>query len=184
MFIIRLILNTIIGYCKPSEYKGSLPKGEKRMKKVLLVLVLVCLIVLPLSAAKYDKSDGIGVGVSLGYPVNGVAAKYGMGDFRLVGTLGYSIGSYVALEAGIQYDLTDFEIEKTPFYVNIGATAAMTIGNAFKLSVLVPVGVSYFFEAFDQYPMEAFFKLAPGLTVIPSIGFDIGAAIGALYYLD
>jgi hypothetical protein len=120
----------------------------------------------------------------LGYPVNGVAAKYGMGDFRLVGTLGYSIGSYLALEAGVQYDLTDFEIENAPFYVNIGATAAMTVGSAFKLSVLVPVGVSYFFEAFDEYPMEAFFKLAPGLTVVPSIGFDIGAAIGALYYLD
>jgi hypothetical protein len=164
--------------------KGLLPEGETRMKKILLVVALVCLIVLPLSAAKYDKSDGIGVGLSLGYPVNGAAVKYGMGDFRIVGTLGYSFPSSLSLEGGIQYDLTEFEIENIPFYVNIGGTVAMTIGGGLGLSVNVPVGVSYFFEAFDEYPMEVFFKLAPGFAISPTFGFQMGGAIGALYYLD
>ena len=154
------------------------------MKKMLLVVALICLVVLPVSAAKYDKSDGIGVGLSLGYPVNGVAVKYGMGDFRIVGTLGYSFPSSLSVEGGVQYDLTEFEIENNPFYVNIGATAAVTIGGGLGISVFVPVGVSYFFEAFDEYPMEAFFKLAPGFAISPAFGFRIGAALGALYYLD
>jgi hypothetical protein len=154
------------------------------MKKMLLVVALICLVVLPVSAAKYDKSDGIGVGLSLGYPVNGAAVKYGMGDFRIVGTLGYSFPSSLSLEGGVQYDLTEFEIENIPFYVNIGGTVAVTVGGGFGLSVNVPVGVSYFFKAFDQYPMEAFLKLAPGIRIAPSIGFQMGGAIGALYYLD
>jgi len=154
------------------------------MKKVLLVVALICLAVLPLTAAKYDKSDGIGIGLSLGYPVNGVAVKYGMGDFRIVGTLGYSFPSSLSVEGGVQYDLTEFEIENIPIYVNVGATAAVTVGGGFGLSVNVPFGVSYFFKAFDDYPMEAFLKLAPGLVIAPALGFHMGGAIGALYYLD
>jgi len=154
------------------------------MKKVLLVVALICLVVLPLSAAKYDKSDGIGVGLSLGYPVNGAAVKYGMGDFRIVGTLGYSIGASVSLEGGVQYDLTEFEVEGIPFYVNVGATAAIGFRDGLTFSANVPVGVSYFFEAFDEYPMEAFFKLTPGIVILPKLRFELGAALGALYYLD
>ena len=45
------------------------------MKKVLLVVVLILVVALPLSAAKYDKSNGIGIGLSGGYPVSGIAAK-------------------------------------------------------------------------------------------------------------
>ncbi|MHC1692049.1 MAG: hypothetical protein AB9828_03355 [Sphaerochaetaceae bacterium] len=152
------------------------------MKKALVVLLLVCCVVVPLSAAKYDKSNGIGLGVSLGYPVSGITAKYGMDDLRLVGTLGYDYGASVALEAGVQYDLTEFAIEDIPFYVNIGGTVAVDIGASyFGLALNIPVGVSYFLE---EYPIELFLKIAPMISVIPAVGFHVGGAIGGLYYLD
>jgi predicted small secreted protein len=151
------------------------------MKKVLLVIALVLVIALPLSAANYSKTNGIGVGVSGGYPVSGVAVKYGMDDFRLVGTLGYSFASAFALEAGAQYDVTEFDIDGIPFYVNVGVTGAISIGGDFGLSVNVPVGVSYFFE---DFPVEVFLKLGPGVKILPSVAFDFGGALGGLYYLD
>ena len=149
------------------------------MKKVLLVIALILVIALPLSAA---KTSGIGVGVSGGWPVSGVAVKYAMDDFRAVGTLGYSFNSAFALEAGAQYDVTEFDIDGIPFYVNVGVTGAMSLGGgSFGLSVNVPVGVSYFFE---DYPVEVFLKIGPGVKILPSVGFDIGGALGGLWYLD
>jgi len=146
------------------------------MKKVLLVVALILVVALPLSAAKYDKSNGIGIGLSGGYPVSGIAVKYGMDDLRVVGTLGYRLGSALSLEAGAQYDVAEFDIEDIPFYVNVGVTGAIHIvfGGGFALSV-------YFFE---EYPIEVFLKVAPGVRVLPPIGFDIGASLGGLYYLD
>ena len=149
------------------------------MKKVLLVIALILVIALPLSAA---KTSGIGVGVSGGWPVSGVAVKYAKDDFRAVGTLGYSFNSAFALEAGAQYDVTEFDIDGIPFYVNVGVTGAMSLGGgSFGLSVNVPVGVSYFFE---DYPVEVFLKIGPGVKILPSVGFDIGGALGGLWYLD
>ena len=153
----------------------------KRKKKVFLVLALVLIIALPVSAAGYMKSNGIGVGLTGGYPVAGVAAKYGMDDFRLVGTLGYNYGGGVAVEAGAQYDLTEFDIDGIPFYVNVGVTGAVSIGSTVYLSANVPFGVSYFFE---DYPVEVFLKVGPGVRILPSLGFDIGAALGGLWYFE
>jgi hypothetical protein len=60
------------------------------MKKVILVLALVLIVALPLTAASYMKTNGLGVGLSGGYPVSGVAIKYDMDDLRVVGTMGYT----------------------------------------------------------------------------------------------
>lgn len=152
------------------------------MKKVLLVLALVLVIALPVSAAGYMKTNGIGVGLSGGWPVSGVAVKYGMDDFRLVGTVGYSFNSAFAIEAGAQYDVTEFDIDGIPFYVNVGVTASMNIGSGFGATINVPVGVSYFFE---DFPMEVFLKVGPGIKLLPApLGFDIGVALGGLWYLE
>lgn len=153
------------------------------MKKVILVLALVLVLALPLSAAGYMKTNGIGVGLSGGWPVSGVAVKYGMDDFRLVGTVGYNFNGGFALEAGAQYDLTEFDIDGIPFYVNVGVTGAIGVGgNDFVLTANVPFGVSYFFE---DFPMEVFLKVGPGIKILPTpIGFDIGVALGGLWYFE
>ncbi|MFA5514429.1 MAG: hypothetical protein WDA17_05930 [Sphaerochaetaceae bacterium] len=155
------------------------------MKKALIVLALVLVLVAPLSAARYTKTNGVGVGLSAGWPVAGVAFKYGMNDFRVVGTLGYDYRGSIALEAGAQYDVYQFDIADIPFYLNVGITASASAATDFKSFAFtgnVPVGVSYFFE---QIPIEAFLKVGPGVKYADKkIGFDINAAIGALWYLD
>jgi predicted small secreted protein len=155
------------------------------MKKVLLVIALVLIIALPLSAANYSKTNGVGVGLNLGFPFNGVAVKYGMDDFRAVGTVGWDLNSSnLAIEAGAQYDVYEFDIEGIPFYVNAGVTANIGLfGNPnFTLAVAVPVGLSYFFE---EMPIEAFLKLAPAIAIVPSVGWGgINASIGGLWYFE
>lgn len=151
------------------------------MKKVWLVIALVLVVALPLSAAQYDKTNGIGVGLSLGYP-SGVTVKYGMDDFRFFGTLGSEFGSDVYLDAGVLYDITEFEIESLPFYVSAGASIGLGFGSDFELAVNGVVGASYFLE---QYPVEVFLNVSPGYRIITERdAFDINAAVGALWYFE
>lgn len=154
------------------------------MKKMFLVIALVVVLVLPLSAANYMKTNGLGVGLNVGYPGVGAAVKYAMNDFRAVGTVGYGYSGTVFLEAGAQYDVYEFAIGDIPFFLNVGVTgtvSAPTDFKSFKVSANVPVGVSYFFE---KLPIEAFLKVGPGVAILPKLDFDINASLGALYYLD
>ncbi|WP_320129700.1 outer membrane beta-barrel protein [uncultured Sphaerochaeta sp.] len=153
------------------------------MKKTLLVIILVMASVFTLSAARYDRTDGFGIGLSAGYPVSGLAIKYGMGDFRIVGTLGYSFEDNVAVEAGVQYDLDRFNVDRLPFYLNIGITGAANFNPAFDgFSINVPIGISFFFR---DVPIETFFKLTPGIRVRSNVVEpDLGAALGILFYVS
>ena len=153
------------------------------MKKTLLVIIIV-LCAFSLSAAKYDRNDGFGIGLSGGYPVAGAAFKYGMGDFRIVGTFGYGFKDNVAVEAGVQYDLDRFYIDRLPFYLNIGITGAVNFGPTLdSFSINFPIGISYFLE---DIPVELFFKFTPGIRVRSNnvVGPDFGGAIGILYYIN
>ena len=152
------------------------------MKKYLLIIVIV-LSIFTLPAAAYDKSDGFGIGLSAGYPVAGGAFKYGMGDFRIVGTFGYSFNNSLAVEAGVQYDLDRFYLDRLPFYVNIGITGAANFSPVLEgFSINIPVGISYFLM---DVPVELFFKLTPGVKIrSTSAEPDFGAAIGILLYIN
>ncbi|MGI6467053.1 MAG: hypothetical protein ACOXZZ_05640 [Sphaerochaetaceae bacterium] len=157
------------------------------MKKVFIVLALVLVLVAPLSAARYSKTNGIGVGLSGGYPVSGVAFKYGMQDFRLVGTVGYNYGGGISAELGAQYDVYQFDIGELPFYVSAGVTGTFFASTDFQNLAAGGQGfgaLSYFFEA---VPIEVFLKAGAGVTYPfkdAKIKFDYGAALGALWYFD
>lgn len=152
------------------------------MKKKWMIFVMVVVLVLPLSAAaRYDKTNGIGVGLSLGYP-SGITVKYGMDDFRFFGTVGSEFGSEIYLDVGVLYDLAEFAIEDLPFYVNAGASVGFGLGTDFELAINGLIGVSYFLK---ECPVEFFLNIAPGFRVITEReGFDIGGAVGALWYFE
>ncbi len=146
------------------------------------MIFVIILSVFTLPAASYDKADGFGIGFSAGYPVTGGIFKYGIGDFRIMGTLGYSFNDSFTIKAGLQYDLARFYVDRLPFYVNIGVTGAANFSLVSEgFSINIPVGISYYLI---DAPVELFFKLIPGINFLPSSaepGF--GTAIGFLYYL-
>lgn len=154
------------------------------MKKVLLVLALVLVIALPLSSASYMKTNGIGAGITLGYPT-GLTARYGMDDFRLLGNLTWDFGSGFSLDVGALYDITEVEVGDFPIYINGGALVGVGFrGSDFLLSVNGIVGASYYLE---DYPVEIFLNLAPGANIIKPASANIlsfKGGLGALWYFD
>ena len=151
------------------------------MKKILIIF-LISFSVFTLSAASYDTADGFGLGFSAGYPVTGGIFRYGIGDFRILGTLGYRFNDSFTIKAGVQYDIARFYVENLPFYVNIGVTGAASfspVAEGFTLNI--PVGISYFLM---DAPVELFFKLIPSFKILSaSTEPGFGAAFGFLYYL-
>src|SRR5690554_5872251 len=151
------------------------------MKKVLLVIALVLIIAIPLSAANYSKTNGVGVGLTLGYPT-GLTMRYGMDDFRVLGNLTWNFGKGFYLDAGALYDLTEVQLGDFPIYISGGALLGLGINkNNFQLSANGIVGASYYLE---EYPVEVFLNLAPGWTLVGNTGFSFKGGFGALWYFD
>ncbi|MDD3823900.1 MAG: hypothetical protein PHN93_09165 [Sphaerochaetaceae bacterium] len=154
------------------------------MKKVFLVLALVLIIALPVSAAGYMKTNGVGAGITLGYPT-GLTVRYGMDDFRLLGNLTWDFGSGFSLDVGALYDITDVKLGDFPIYINGGALAGVGLySNDFLLSVNGIVGASYYLE---DYPVEIFLNLAPGANIIKPAGasiFSFKGGLGGVWYFE
>jgi len=151
------------------------------MKKVLIILTLVLIIALPLSAANYAKPNGVGAGLTLGYPT-GLTGRYGMDDFRFLGnfTWDYSNGFY--FDVGVLYDITEVTIANLPIYINAGVQTGIGIAETkFQFSVNAIIGASYYFE---DVPIELFLNLAPGVAIMPSLGFSPKGGLGAIWYFD
>jgi len=154
------------------------------MKKTLLVITLIVCSLFTLSASRYDRADGLGIGLSAGYPVAGLAVKYGMGDSRFVGTVGYNYNNNFAVEAGVQYDLSHSNTNSSPLYLNIGITGTANFNPEFNFfSINVPLGLSYYFR---DAPIEVFGKLAPGMRISANntVEPDFGGALGILFYVN
>jgi len=159
------------------------PKG-KEMKRTLLVITLIVCSLFALSASRYDRADGLGIGLSAGYPVAGLAVKYGMGDSRFIGTVGYNYNNNFAFEAGVQYDLSHSTSNSSPLYLNIGITGTANFNPEFNFfSINVPLGLSLYFR---NAPIELFVKLAPGMRISSNntVEPDFGAAFGILFYVN
>jgi hypothetical protein len=154
------------------------------MKKTVLVIALIVCSLFTLSSARYDRADGLGIGLSAGYPVAGLALKYGVGNARFVGTVGYNYSHNFAVEAGVQYDVAHSDSYNSPLYLNIGITGTANFNPEFNFfSINVPLGISYYF---NNAPIELFLKMAPGLriTSATTVEPDFGAAFGILFYVN
>ncbi len=152
------------------------------MKKLFIVIALILVIALPLVAAKPARVNGIGAGLTLGYP-SGLTVRYGMDNFRFFGNITnrYAAGAY--LDLGALYDIFSFEISGVPFYFNAGAQFGLGyyVDNPFEMSANGVIGVSYYF---DKQPIELFLNVAPGYTFLGTTGFDIKGGIGGVWYFQ
>ncbi len=168
----------------PSKCWGTSPPKGKDMKRTLLVAILIVCSLFALSASRYDRADGLGIGLSAGYPVAGVAVKYGVGNSRFVGTVGYNYSNNLAVEAGVQYDLSRSNSNSSPLYFTIGITGTANFNPEFNFfSINVPLGLSYYFL---DAPIELFVKLAPGMRISSgnTVDADFGGAFGVLLYVN
>jgi len=149
------------------------------MKKGIVLIMLIVLLMTPVFSA--PKNNGVGVGLTLGYPT-GVTMRYGMDDFRVLGNLTWNFGSGFYLDAGALYDVTEVELGEIPLIINGGALLGLGINNSdFAMSVNGVIGASYYM---NEYPVEIFLNLAPGVAILPSMGMSFKGGFGALWYFE
>lgn len=146
------------------------------MKKAIIILLLT---VFSLGVSAQDKN--LGAGLIIGEPT-GFSAKYWL-------------GSYDALDAGVAWSMTNgwfhvhadylrhffdvipVEVGKLPLYAGVGARIGF--GSEIVLGLRIPLGINYLFQ---DYPLDIFLEVVPGILITPDTQFDMGGGIGVRYW--
>lgn len=166
------------------------------MKKRIAIIALVILCVAaPMFAASNTRGaadrNTLGVGLNLGTNT-GLGLRYGYGPFDVIANIGLDVvklsgGNWtLSFDVGASYQVYTIDGGsnlKFPITLGLIVTPSVTFGNnaTFNFGVLVPVGIEY---TFDDVPITAYFRLAPGMNILPSASFTCGAFIGALWNFD
>lgn len=153
-------------------------------KKAMLVLILIALVVLPATAAQRASKTDLAVGLNLGTNT-GAGVQYRLNDLDIIGNvgLGFLGGSTLSVDAAANYKVYTFSIDKYDFDVTVGGGAALSVpfdGSNVGLAAMVPVGIVYSLDDKD-FPLDFYIRLAPGLKILPSVGFYFGGYLGALW---
>ena len=158
------------------------------MKKALIVLALIVLAVVPVMA-----KEGFAIGLELGQPT-GVTFDYKIDskwDGYVTAAFGFGSTSYIDAVVGGQYKVTDFEIGKAQFDVNVGLQAGVNVlfgdTNAFAIAVRGTGSVSYDwtwknvgdFTAYLRLALGARFKVSGDAELKP---FSWAGALGLVYH--
>lgn len=144
-------------------------------------LVLVSLIAL-FSLSVFAQDKGFGLGVIFGEPT-GLSAKLWTSErTALDAAVAWSFSGvgWLHIQADFlmhNYDLISVAKGKLPLYYGGGAYLAFS--SDLGLGARVPLGLAYQFE---DAPVDIFAELAPGLALLPDIGFYIGGGIGVRYF--
>ena len=148
------------------------------MKNLFISIVLIFSFSLT-----YCQKSNFGIGIIVGDPT-GISAKFWIGDNSAFdAAAAWDIaGGNDALLLHADYlkhnlDLVSVKKGQIPLYYGIGMRIILL--NEIHVAARVPLGVSYIF---DDIPIDSFLEIVPVLNILPSIQFDVDAAIGIRYY--
>lgn len=152
------------------------------MKKIIIVMIGICLLVAFPAASYSDFSIGIGAGTAtfLTTRVNldrSTAAVLNIG-FGHWGTEG------LYLRPQLQFYKThrNFAIERQDFYPYLGIAVPIGLLTKLDLTVSGVLGLSYYL---NDGPLELYIEALPGLDIVRKgelgMGLGLGASIGARY---
>lgn len=165
------------------------------MKKVLIVLAVLCMVAFPVMAASKTvgvaSKNTVGVGLNLGNNT-GVGLRFGMGDFDVLANVGFDLISCEALAGDASVSYRVFTIDggrkaQFPITVGVGASAAIHFDPvALDLDILVPVGIEYDFSQLNKDAhITMYFRVAPGMQLLEGTefkpNFAIAGYLGALW---
>ncbi len=147
------------------------------MKKLFLISIVALF-----SVGVFAQDSGLGLGLIFGEPT-GLSAKMWTSErTALDAAVAWSFSGlgWVHIQADFlihNYDIISVSKGKLPLYYGVGAYTAFS--SNFGLGIRVPLGLAYQFEG---APVEVFVEVAPGLALLPALGFYIGGGIGARYF--
>jgi len=147
------------------------------MKKLLLISIVSLF-----SLGLFAQDSGLGLGLIFGEPT-GLSAKMWTSErTALDAAVAWSFSGvgWFHVQADFlihNYDIISVSKGKLPLYYGVGAYTAFS--SDFGLGARVPLGLAYQFEG---APVDIFAEIAPGLALLPDLGFYIGGGIGARYF--
>ncbi len=158
------------------------------MKKVIIVLALVVLAVIPVAAKGVAA-----LGLELGQPT-GIAFRYDMdGKWDGYATVAFRFGKTSAIAAAIggEYKVTDFNIDKAKFNVNVGlqSGAYIHLGDVSGISIPILGTGSVAFDGTwkNVGDFTAYIRLGLGYAIgigeNISGGFAWNGCLGLVYHL-
>jgi len=140
------------------------------MKKLLLISIISLF-----SLGVFAQDSGLGLGLIFGEPT-GLSAKMWTSErTALDAAVAWSFSGADFLIHN--YDIISVSKGKLPLYYGVGAYTAFS--SDFGLGARVPLGMAYQFEG---APVDVFAEIAPGLALLPDLGFYIGGGIGVRYF--
>ena len=148
------------------------------MKKLVLALIIAAF-----SLGVSAQTSGFGIGVETGFPGTGLSLKMWTGETTaLDGSLTWSFSGNGYLGADLDFikhnfDLISVSKGSLPLYYGLGAH--LGIGDPFGLAARVPIGLAYCFEG---APLDVFFEVVPGLTILPDLDFYIAGNLGIRFF--
>jgi hypothetical protein len=147
------------------------------MKKLILVSIIALF-----SLSIFAQDEGFGLGLIFGEPTGLSAKLWTSQRTALDAAVAWSFSGvgWLHLQADFlmhNYDIISVSEGKLPLYYGGGAYLAFS--SDLGLGIRVPLGLAYQFEG---APVDVFAEIAPGLALLPDIGFYIGGGIGARYY--
>ncbi len=147
------------------------------MKKLFLISIVALF-----SVGVFAQDSGLGLGLIFGEPT-GLSAKMWTSErTALDAAVAWSFSGlgWVHIQADFlihNYDIISVSKGKLPLYYGVGAYTAFS--SNFGLGIRVPLGLAYQFEG---APVDVFAEVAPGLALLPDIGFYFGGGIGVRYF--
>jgi hypothetical protein len=155
---------------KPSQFGSAL---------VGAMVLVICLFLPSQSNAK--QGGDVGVGLVIGKPA-GLSGKVWLGETNALDlTLGFNVlDDWMSLNADyVWHDFSLFQVPQgsLPLYYGMGIWAA--IANHGGVGVRGVVGIDYLFA---KAPLDAFFEICPGISIIPGTHVGVDAGLGMRYF--
>ena len=166
------------------------------MKKAIVIIALVAMIIVPVAAKSVlpsTEKGGFAVGLELGQPT-GITFDYKIDskwDGYITAAFGFGNVSYIDAVVGGQYKVTDFNIDKAKFDVNVGVQAGVNIllgeNSGFALAIRGTGSVSYDWTWKNVGDFTAYLRAGVGAKIALSdsltSGLSWNAALGCVYHL-
>jgi hypothetical protein len=160
-------------------------------KKIVLVVMLVALILVPVTAASTQGAAKTKFGVGLNLGTNeGVAFQYKISNqFDLIANISFgAVYGYIGGDVGVNFKVADFDWTDGDWFLTVGVVGTPGVvipkgddGAKFYLGAFAPVRLNY---SFPKAPWSFYLTLAPGLQIVPSLGFQMQGNIGAMYLFN
>jgi len=147
-----------------------------RIRTRIAIVAIILMLTMPIALAAQGR-DGIGLGVIVGQPTGLSAISWLGGGNALDLVAAWSFQDSGSFYLHADYQFHGFVERPLTLFSGIGGFVLLQDDPA--LGMRIPLGISILFQ---RAPMDLFFEVAPGLTLVPATDFFVGGGVGFRFY--